>query len=152
MGVTSLFNSPIRILIADGGPESCKVIDKSLGMQGYFRVCYGSSFEELTRLTDCNPSRYERFDLLIVNVKVLTDAGIGPIEFCLNNSRLRNVLLHGSAELATRYDCDLSSSSQHIVRVLASYSHEQVFDFLKIINLRVCAREPSADEWTIRSA
>lgn len=151
MGVTSLFNNPMRILVADDQLESCKLIDKSLGMQGYFRVCSVRSFEELTRLTHYSPSLYERFDLLIINVKLLTDAGINPIEFCVNNSRLRNVLLHGSPELAERYDCDLWSYSQHIVRVLATFSHEKVFEFLELIGPKLNARQATTTERAIHS-
>ncbi|MFJ9989316.1 hypothetical protein ACIQSO_01140 [Pseudomonas putida] len=126
--------SPMRILIADPQPASCMLIEKLLGLQGYFRVCPANSFEELTALTHYHPALHERFDLLIVNAKLLTDANIDPAKFCVNNSRLRNVLVYGAPELAMLNAGELCSKPQQRVQVLTAFNCEQVIDFLNTID------------------
>lgn len=91
-------NSLMRILFADPRCEQRIVIEKSPGLLGRFRVCSVVSFAEFTVLTYYHPSLYKRFDLLIINVDLLTKSGVNALDFCMNGSRLRHVLIYGSQD------------------------------------------------------
>lgn len=126
-------NRLMRILIADHRCEQRIVIEKSLGLLGYFRVCPVSSFRDLTVLTHYNPSLYERFDLLILNADLVSSAGINVVDFCVNNPRFKHVLIYGSPCEQGRTKM-LSDPSLYQVQLVDTISYEALVDFFSLIN------------------
>ncbi|WP_445177503.1 hypothetical protein [Pseudomonas sp. McL0111] len=133
MKVSSSGNSQMRVLVADQQCAQRIVIEKSLSLLGYFRVCPVSSFEELTLLSHYSPNLYERFDLLIVNAELISAAGINAADFCLNNSRFRHVLIYDSSR-ERRGIKTLSTVPHHQVRVVDAMGFEVLTDFLALID------------------
>lgn len=129
----------MRVLVADYQCEQRIVIEKTLAVLGYFRVCPVTSFHELTVLTHYSPSLYERFDLLILNAELVSTAGLSVLDFCVNNPRLRHVLVYGShgGPGSTQI---LSDQSQHQVRLVDTISYGALVDFLSLIDKRFDGR------------
>ncbi|WP_409319253.1 hypothetical protein [Pseudomonas sp. KCJK9016] len=123
----------LRILVADDQFEQCVLIEKSLSLLGYFRVCPVNTFHELTLLSHFSPNTYERFDLLIVNAKLITSAGLDVAKFCVNNSRFRHVLVYGG-EYSQAKPQNLSVKPHHQVRRLGSLTHQSLVEFLSVID------------------
>lgn len=123
----------MRILVADHQCEQRIVVEKSLGLLGYFRICPVASFRELTALTHYSPSLYERFDLLILNAELVSSAEINVLDFCVNNPRLRHVLVYGSSCGQGRTKA-LSDPSLHQVRLVDTISYETLADFFSLID------------------
>lgn len=123
----------MRILVADHQCEQRIVVEKSLGLLGYFRVCPAVSFRELTAFTHYSPSLYERFDLLILNADLVSSAGINVLDFCVNNPRFRHVLIYGSSCGQGRTKM-LSDPSPYQVRLVDTISYEALVDFFSLIN------------------
>ncbi|MBK5416211.1 hypothetical protein [Pseudomonas sp. TH31] len=131
MNYLSSSGSSMRVLVADHQCEQRIVIEKSLGILRYFRVCPVASFRELTMLTHYSPNLYDRFDLLIVNADLISAAGLNVVDFCVNNPRLRHVLIYGSRSGGTK---TLSDQPQHQVRRIDTISYEALVDFLWLID------------------
>jgi hypothetical protein len=123
----------MRVLVADPQCERSIIIEKILSTFGYFRVCPVASFRELTVLTHYSPSLYDRFDLLILNAELVSSAGLNALDFCLNNPRLRHVIIHGSP--CEQGDSKtLSDQAHHQVRRVDTISYDALADFLSLID------------------
>lgn len=125
--------SPMRLLIADQDSRRRVSVEKTLAILGYFRVCPTKSFDELTALTHFSPGLYDRFDLLIINADLISAAGLDTLDFCVNNSRLRHVLIYDSTA-APDTPKTLSKRPNHQVRLIETISYDALVDFLKLID------------------
>lgn len=125
--------SPMRLLITDQDCRRRVVIEKTLAALGYFRVCPTKSFHELTALTHYSPRLYDRFDLLIVNAELISAVGLDALDFCVNNSRLRHVLIYG-AKAGLDTPKTLSERPNHQVRLIETICYDALVDFLKVID------------------
>ncbi|MBK5415449.1 hypothetical protein [Pseudomonas sp. TH31] len=134
MNYMSSSGTSMRVLVADHQCEQRIVIEKSLGILRYFRVCPVASFRELTMLTHYSPNLYDRFDLLIVNADLISAAGLNVVDFCVNNPRLRHVLIYGSPPGGAK---TLSDQPHHQVRRIDTISYEALVDFLWLIDKNV---------------
>lgn len=125
--------NPMRLLIADHDSTRRASVEKTLAILGYFRVCPTRSFDELTALTHFSPGLYDRFDLLIINAELISAVGLDTLDFCVNNSRLRHVLIYDSTA-APDTPKTLSKRSNHQVRLIETISYDALVDFLKLID------------------
>ena len=131
----------MRILIADHDCNRRVVIEKTLAILGYFRVCPTKSFHELTALTHYSPSLYDRFDLLIINAELISEAGLDALNFCVDNSRLRHVLIYNS-KAASDTPKTLSELPHHQVRIVKTISYDALVGFLKFIDKKHNLKKP----------
>lgn len=125
--------SPMRLLIAEPDCRRRVAVEKTLAILGYFRVCPTKTFHELTALTHYSPDLYDRFDLLIINAELISDAGLDALDFCVDNSRLRHVLIYNS-KAASDAPKTLSELPHHQVRLVETISYDELVDFLKLID------------------
>lgn len=125
--------SYMRVLVADSQFEQRVVVEKSLSLLGYFRVCPVATFRELIMLSHYSPNTYDRFDLLIVNAQLVAEAGLSATEFLVNNSRFRHILIYDGG-CAQRQSKSLSNKPNHQVRLVNSFSFETLLDFVSLID------------------
>lgn len=86
MNSSSLPCALTRVLVADCQWEQRTVIEKTLGMLGYFRVCPAASFNELAILMHYSSNVPDRFDLLILNADLVLMAGRSVWDVCAISS------------------------------------------------------------------
>ena len=115
---------------------------KTLAILGYFRVCPTKSFHELTALTHYSPDLYDRFDLLIINADLISAVGLDALDFCVNNSRLRHVLIYDS-KAAPVTPKTLFERPNHRVRRIKTISYDALVDFLKLTDTNHNIEKPS---------
>lgn len=123
----------MRTLVADQDFQQRRFVEKALTALGYFRTTSASCFNELVTLTHYSPSLYERFDLLVVSASIFKDRDFDYLDFCFDNSRLKNVLI---------YDANKSTGE---LEILSDSEGEQVW-LVQGVTLDVVAELATAIE------
>lgn len=133
MSCLSRTSNFMRVLIAEHQFEQRIVIERSLGLLGYFRICPVASFYDLIALSHYSPSIYDRFDLLIVNAKLVSTEGLNVLAFFVNNPRFKHVLIYDTNREQGGGTKILSDQPYQQVRLVNTFSYEALVDFISLI-------------------
>ncbi|GLH52130.1 hypothetical protein RS3R6_03110 [Pseudomonas atacamensis] len=128
-----MVGNPLRILVADKRFEQRVIVEKCLGLMGYYKVCPAGCFEEMITLTHINSPLVDRFDLLIVNANLVVSAGVDVFDFCFHNSRVKNVLVYEAA-LEAGTSTTYKKKFNWKLRLIPGVGAEALEDFLSLID------------------
>lgn len=123
----------LRILVADQECTRRSMIENDLIGLGYYRVTPAICFSDLITLTHYSPDPFERFDLVVINAELVTAAGVKALDFCLENARLRHVLVYDSG-FQRRLPRTFNQSPSQQIRLINKINLTQLVDFLSLID------------------
>lgn len=85
--------SPLRVLIVDSSDAQRMIIEKTLSLNGCFRIAPAESFAQLLIYTQY---ALRPFDIVLVNSEVAIDSGIDIYSFCTTDVNIHHFIVYNT--------------------------------------------------------